>query len=129
MDVSDAHDAVVLLDEDSALLHLGDDKFLERVQSYLELSRPCASASPTSITWISGSIRGFTSGPPSSAAATAVPGASEHEGTYTQRTLPGWTGRRHFKITALVGEAGDEGELDIIGIGLAIRKGSGAAWS
>ena len=38
VDVSDAHDAVVLLDGDSALLHLGDDKFLERVQSYLELS-------------------------------------------------------------------------------------------
>jgi len=38
VDVSDAQDAVVLLDGDSALLHLGDDKFLERVQSYLELS-------------------------------------------------------------------------------------------
>jgi cell division protein FtsQ len=38
VDVSDAHDAVVLLDGDGALLHLGDDKFLERVQSYLELS-------------------------------------------------------------------------------------------
>jgi cell division protein FtsQ len=38
VDVSDVHDAVVLLDGDSALLHLGDDKFLERVQSYLELS-------------------------------------------------------------------------------------------
>jgi cell division protein FtsQ len=38
VDVSDAHDAVVLLDGDSALLHLGEDKFLERVQSYLELS-------------------------------------------------------------------------------------------
>ena len=36
--MSDAHDAVVLLDGDAALLHLGDDKFLERVQSYLELS-------------------------------------------------------------------------------------------
>ena len=38
VDVSDVHNAVVLLDGDSALLHLGDDKFLERVQSYLELS-------------------------------------------------------------------------------------------
>jgi len=38
VDVSDVHDAVVLLDGDSALLRLGDDKFLERVQSYLELS-------------------------------------------------------------------------------------------
>jgi len=38
VDVTDAHDAVVLLDGDPALLHLGDEKFLERVQSYLELS-------------------------------------------------------------------------------------------
>jgi len=38
VDVTDAHDAVVLLDGDGALLHLGQDKFLERVQSYLELS-------------------------------------------------------------------------------------------
>ena len=38
VDVTDPHDAVVLLDGDGALLHLGDDKFLERVQSYLELS-------------------------------------------------------------------------------------------
>ena len=36
VDIRDA--SVVLLDGDSALLHLGDDKFLERVQSYLELS-------------------------------------------------------------------------------------------
>jgi len=28
----------VLLEGDSALLHLGDDKFLERVQAYLDLS-------------------------------------------------------------------------------------------
>jgi cell division protein FtsQ len=39
VDVTDAHDAVVLLEDDAALLHLGDDKFLERVQSYLELSQ------------------------------------------------------------------------------------------
>ena len=38
VDVSDAHDALVLLEEDGALLHLGEDRFLERVQSYLELS-------------------------------------------------------------------------------------------
>jgi cell division protein FtsQ len=38
VDVTDPHDAVVLLDGDTALLHLGNDKFLERVQSYLELS-------------------------------------------------------------------------------------------
>jgi cell division septal protein FtsQ len=38
IDVRDAHDAVVLLDNDAALLHLGEDRFLERVQSYLELA-------------------------------------------------------------------------------------------
>ena len=38
VDVSHADDAVVLLEGDGALLHLGNDKFLERVQSYLELS-------------------------------------------------------------------------------------------
>ena len=38
IDVSDAHDAVVLLDDDSALLHVGEDKFRERLQSYLEIA-------------------------------------------------------------------------------------------
>jgi cell division septal protein FtsQ len=38
VDVSRADDAVVLLDGDPALLHLGTDKFLERVQAYLDLS-------------------------------------------------------------------------------------------
>ena len=38
IDVRDAHDAVVLLDRDEALLHLGEDKFLERVQSYVDLA-------------------------------------------------------------------------------------------
>lgn len=38
VDVTNAQDAVVLLENDSALLHLGTDRFLERVQSYLELS-------------------------------------------------------------------------------------------
>jgi cell division septal protein FtsQ len=38
IDVTDLHDAVVLLEGDSALLHLGPDKFLERIQAYLDLS-------------------------------------------------------------------------------------------
>jgi cell division septal protein FtsQ len=38
IDVSDLHDAVVLLDGDSALLHLGEDRFVERLQSYLEVA-------------------------------------------------------------------------------------------
>jgi len=38
VDVTDPHDALVLLEGDGALLHIGDDKFLERVQSYLDLA-------------------------------------------------------------------------------------------
>jgi len=38
IDVTDAHDAVVLLDGDRALLHVGDAKFLERLRSYLTLA-------------------------------------------------------------------------------------------
>jgi cell division protein FtsQ len=38
IDVRDAHDAVVLLQNDPALLHLGEDKFLERLQSYVDLA-------------------------------------------------------------------------------------------
>lgn len=38
IDVSDPHDAVVILDGDTSLLHVGDTKFAERLQSYLELA-------------------------------------------------------------------------------------------
>ena len=38
IDVSDGHDAVVLLDGDPALLHLGEDRFLERLQAYTDLA-------------------------------------------------------------------------------------------
>lgn len=38
IDVHDAHDAVVLLDGDAALLHVGEDNFLERLQSYVDLA-------------------------------------------------------------------------------------------
>jgi cell division septal protein FtsQ len=38
VDVSDVRDALVLLEGDTALLHLGEDRFLERVHSYLELA-------------------------------------------------------------------------------------------
>jgi cell division protein FtsQ len=37
IDVSNLHDAVVLLDGDSALLHLGEDRFLERLQVYADV--------------------------------------------------------------------------------------------
>jgi cell division protein FtsQ len=38
IDVSDAHNAVVLLDADPALLHVGTERFAERLQSYVELA-------------------------------------------------------------------------------------------
>jgi cell division protein FtsQ len=38
IDVSDMHDVVVLLDGDSALLHLGEERYVERLQSYLEVA-------------------------------------------------------------------------------------------
>jgi cell division protein FtsQ len=38
IDVSDVHDAAVLLENDPALLHLGDERFAERIQSYLDLA-------------------------------------------------------------------------------------------
>jgi cell division protein FtsQ len=38
IDVRDLHDAVVLIDGDPALLHLGEDRFLERLQSYVDLA-------------------------------------------------------------------------------------------
>ena len=38
IDVSDPHNAVVLLDGDPALLHLGSERFAERLQSYVEIA-------------------------------------------------------------------------------------------
>ena len=37
VDVSNASDAVVILKHDAALIHTGDDQFVERLQSYLDL--------------------------------------------------------------------------------------------
>jgi cell division protein FtsQ len=38
IDVRNLHDAIVLLDGDPALLHLGEDRFLERLQSYVDVA-------------------------------------------------------------------------------------------
>ena len=38
IDVADLHDAVVILDGDPALLHLGDTEFVERLQQYIDLA-------------------------------------------------------------------------------------------
>ena len=37
IDVSDLHDAVVILDDDTALLRLGDTDFVARLQQYIDL--------------------------------------------------------------------------------------------
>ena len=38
LDVADPYDVVVLLDGDSALLHLGNERFADRVHAYLEMA-------------------------------------------------------------------------------------------
>ncbi len=38
IDVSDAHDAVVMLEGDTVMLRLGEDAFAERIQEYLDLA-------------------------------------------------------------------------------------------
>ncbi len=38
IDVHDAHDAIVLLRSDPALLHLGEERFLERLRAYVDLA-------------------------------------------------------------------------------------------
>lgn len=40
IDVSDAHDAVVLLKGDTVLVRVGEDHFAERIQAYLDLAEP-----------------------------------------------------------------------------------------
>jgi cell division protein FtsQ len=37
IDVTDVHDAIVVLKDDTALVHLGTERFIERVQSYIDL--------------------------------------------------------------------------------------------
>lgn len=46
IDVTDAADAVVLLNGDPTLLHLGDQRFVERLDRYLELAQALRSAVP-----------------------------------------------------------------------------------
>ena len=46
IDVGSAHDAVVLLDQDPALVHVGDQQFVERLQRYLDLHEALHSRVP-----------------------------------------------------------------------------------
>jgi cell division protein FtsQ len=38
IDVTDVHDAIIVLKEDTAFVHVGTEKFAERVQSYIDLT-------------------------------------------------------------------------------------------
>jgi cell division septal protein FtsQ len=38
IDVSDAHDVIVLMQNDPAMVHLGEERFLERLQAYVDLA-------------------------------------------------------------------------------------------
>ena len=60
IDVSDLHDAVVILDDDTALLRLGDADFVARLQQYIDLHRRSASGWRPSTTWICASTNGCT---------------------------------------------------------------------
>ena len=46
IDVSNLHDAVVLLDDDPALLHLGEARFLERLRSYTDVATAVGQSVP-----------------------------------------------------------------------------------
>jgi len=46
IDVSDAHNAAVILTGDPAVIYVGEDRFLQRLRSYLELSAALKSRVP-----------------------------------------------------------------------------------
>ena len=63
IDVRDVHDAVVMLEDDSALIHVGEQQFARAAAGLLsKWRRRCASGCPTSTTWMFGSTSGCTCG-------------------------------------------------------------------
>jgi cell division septal protein FtsQ len=52
IDVSDVHNAAVLLDDDPALLYLGEEKFRERLKSYLEVADAIRAGVPSEIDYV-----------------------------------------------------------------------------
>ena len=119
VDVANAHDIVVMFDDDPVWLHLGDDQFVERLNRYLELAPTLRERSWTSTTWTSRfGERVFV----------RSRGRTEHGGV----RRAAWRGRNGIssaldvgtaKVSVIVGELMDDGGLDIIGIGLAESKG------
>ena len=128
IDVRDAHDAVVLLQDDPALLHLGEDKFLERVQSYVDLAPALRKSVPTSITWTCASTNACTSPcgrPPVEAVKPGLPPRRNCEGRTVARKERYLVGLDvgTSKIAAIVGEMTDDGGSTSSGSGLAESKG------
>ena len=129
IDVSDPHDAVVMLDGDTALLRLGESDFVERLQQYLELGDGAARARVRASTT---SICGLSERLYVRPAKGSAQGAGDGAGTAV-----GWNGgsvaqRERYvvgldigtsKVCTVVGEIVDDGGLDIIGIGMAESKG------
>ena len=62
IDVSDPHNASVILSGDPAVIQLGDEQFLRGCSRISSSRRRCASASPTSTTSTCGSTSGSTCG-------------------------------------------------------------------
>jgi cell division septal protein FtsQ len=52
IDVSDVHNAAVLLEDDPALLYLGEEKFRERLKSYLEVADAIREGVPSEIDYV-----------------------------------------------------------------------------
>ena len=127
IDVSDSHDAVVLLDDDPALLHLGDEQFVERLHSYLDIAaalpaeragdRLRGPAIRRPDRGLAGGIERTADGPP------AVRDELKGEPVARKERYLVGLDVGTSKITAIVGEMTDDGGLDIIGIGLADSKG------
>ena len=119
--------------DDPALLHLGEDQFLERLQSYLDLA-PALRERVPDIDYVD--LRFDERMYVRPAAAKAV----ERPRRGSRRTQAGSAGRREervarkerylvgldvgtSKVTAVVGEMLDDGGLDIVGLGVAESRG------
>ena len=141
IDVSDVRDAVVLLDDDSAFLHLGTEKFVERLKVYLEIA-PALRERVAEMDYVDlrfGSrvyVRGAGGKRRSSLAwrrarHCAVASSRRDADRFCSEGDAVARKERYLvgldvgtsKVTAIVGETTEDGGLDIIGIGLADSRG------
>ena len=133
IDVSDAHDVVVLLDDDPRCCTWATTRFLERLETYLELA-PTLQEQFASIDYVDLRFdervvravrRRGDDGEGDGAALGTTRGRSD-EGEHGMREENDiWSGSTSARrrSSAIVGEVMDDGSLDIIGIGLAESKG------